>query len=163
MKNIYPLIALLCFGLFSTSQAQVKELKRYQREGSTILKGVAVPADKALFISSGMVAPVKDENAKGVARYGDTYTQSIGALKNIEAALQEAGLTMNDVVSLKVFIAPDPSKNDQVDFEGWFKAYPKFFMNEQNPNKVARTTLGVHSLARPGLLVEVEVVAVYPD
>jgi len=110
-----------------------------------------------------MVGPVLDTAAQlgDPKRYGDTYTQSIGALKRIEESLKEAGLAMKDVIKLNVYIAPDPAKDNQIDFDAWFKAYGEFFNNEENPNKVARSTLGVASLVRPGMLVEVEAVAAY--
>ena len=103
-----------------------------------------------------------DQPEKSLARYGDTYTQSKGVLSKIEGILKEAGLGLKDVVYLGVFIAPDPNKNNEIDFDAWFNAYGEFFNNEQNPVKVARTTLGVAALARPYLLIEVEAIAVYP-
>ena len=118
-----------------------------------------------MFFSSGQVtAPVHlDAPDKTLEKYGNTYEQSIGTLEKLEGVLKEAGLSMKDVIYLGVFIAPDPRTPDaQIDFDAWFKAYGKFFDNENNPNKTARTTLGVAALARPYLLVEVEAIAVYP-
>ncbi len=141
------------------------KVKRYDRTDASILKGVSVPADKQLFFSSGQVtAPVHlDAPDKSLERYGNTYEQSIGTLEKLKGVLNEAGLSMKDVVYLGVFIAPDPRTPDsKIDFDAWFKAYGSYFNNESNPNKVARTTLGVAALARPYLLVEVEAIAVYP-
>ena len=148
-----------------TNKEEAKFIKRYDRTDASILKGVEVSAANHYFFSSGMVGPVRDTTAElgDPKRYGDTYTQSIGALKRIEESLKEAGLSMKDVIKLNVYIAPDHATNDgEIDFSAWFKAYGEFFNNEQNPNKVARTTLGVAALARKGLLVEVEAIAVYP-
>ncbi|MGB0523263.1 MAG: RidA family protein [Flammeovirgaceae bacterium] len=171
MKFLAKSLLLACI-VFSVSQCQQapvpkeKEafVKRYDRPDATILKGVEVSEGNAYFFSSGMVGPVLDTTAAlgDPKRYGDTYTQSIGALTRIEASLKEAGLSMKDVIKLNVYIAPDQAKEGVIDFEAWFNAYKEFFVNEKNPNKVARTTLGVAALAREGLLVEVEVIAVYP-
>jgi enamine deaminase RidA (YjgF/YER057c/UK114 family) len=162
----FPLliIALLVIGTSESWAQKPKQVKRYDNPKAQILHGVAIPADKALFFTSGIVAPILDSTAEegSVKRYGDTYTQSINTLKRIENILKDAGLTMQDVVFLRIYLAPDATKNNQIDFEAWFRAYPQFFMNEENPHKVARTTVGVAALARTGLLVEIEAVAVYP-
>lgn len=138
-------------------------LVRYDRPDASILKGVQVPQGKKLFVSSGLVSPPNDTTAapQSLARFGDTYTQSIGTLERIKSTLAEAGLGMEDVIYLGVFLAPDPQLGAH-DFEAWFKAYQVYFNNDANPVKTARTTLGVAALARPWLLVEVECIAVYP-
>lgn len=149
----------------TSQQTPTEPIKRYDRPDASILKGVEVPSGKRLFISSGQVSAPNDltQPEKTLARYGDTYAQSIGVLKKIEGILKDAGLSLADVVYLGVFIAPDPNKENQIDFDAWFNAYGKFFNNEENPTKVARTTLGVAALARPYLLIEVEAIAVYPE
>ncbi len=145
-------------------EAPAKELiVRHDRPNAPILKGVTVPAGYNYYFTSGQIGHTLDTAAAygDPARYGDTYTQSVGALEKIETILGDAGLSMKDVVFLRVFVAPDPNNNNEIDFEAWFKAYGEFFNNDENPNKVARTTLGVASLVRPGMLVEVEAVAAY--
>ncbi len=131
---------------------------------SLILKGVKVPAGYDLFFSSGLVAPVADTTvANSPERYGGrTYEQSMAALNRLKNVLLEAGLGMKDVISLKAYIVPDPELGGTMDFEGWNNAYKAFFANAENPEKVARTTLGVATLARQGIMVEVEAIAVYP-
>lgn len=140
-----------------------EKVVRYDRPDAPILKGVSVPAGYNYFFTSGQIGYVQDTTAEygDPARYGDTYTQSVGALQKIESILGEANLSMKDVVFLRVFVAPDPNNNNEIDFDAWFKAYGEYFNNTENPNKVARTTLGVASLVRPGMLVEVEAVAAY--
>lgn len=143
-----------------------QDVKRYDNPSSSILRGVEIPKGKKTFLTSGLVAPLLDSTAKitdAKKRRGDTYTQSINTLKRIQGILKEAGLGMKDVVYLRVYIAPDKTKGDEPDFDAWFKAYGEFFNNEQNPVKVARTTLGVYRLARPDILVEVEAVGIYPN
>lgn len=139
-------------------------LERFDRSDSSILKGVKVPENRAMYYASGIVAYPKDESkpAGDRERFGNTYEQSVSALKRIEEYLGEEGLSLKDVIAMKVYVAPDPLKGNQPDFEAWFKAYGEFFNNEQNPNKVARSTIGVYQLANPDLLIEIEVRAVYP-
>ncbi|HAS42090.1 MAG TPA: hypothetical protein DCS93_16535 [Microscillaceae bacterium] len=147
-------------------KATPEKVKRYDNAASSILRGVEIPRGKKTFLTSGLVAPLLDSTANisdAKKRRGDTYTQSINTLKRIQGILKEAGLGMKDVVYLRVYIAPDKTKDNEPDFDAWFKAYGEFFNNEQNPVKVARTTLGVYRLARPDILVEVEAVGIYPD
>jgi enamine deaminase RidA (YjgF/YER057c/UK114 family) len=140
-----------------------EQVRRYDNPTAQILQGVAIPAGKKLFFTSGIVAPVLDSTSSDpYKRYGDTYTQSVNTMKRIEEILNKAGLGLKDVVFLRIYIAPDPNKNKEFDFAAWFRAYQVFFNNAQNPVKVARTTLGTAALARPELLVEIEAVAVYP-
>ncbi len=162
MKKVQFLFALSFIFLISC-QASQQVVRHGGNSNSQILQGVEIPKGKKLFFTSGLVAPVLDSTSNIIyERYGDTYTQSVNTLQRIEEVLKNAGLKMQDVIFLRIYIAPDPSKDNTIDFEAWFKAYNVYFNNAQNPNKVARTTLGVAALARPALLVEIEAVAVYP-
>ena len=163
--------AMLLIGVSCTPEvrqnkfaAEESKIIRYDRPDASILKGVEVPANKKLFFSSGLVSLPNDTTAptNTLERFGDTYTQSQGCLKRLSSTLNEAGLELKDVLYLGVFIAPDPRNGDSIEFDAWFKAYGEFFNNAENPTKTARTTLGVASLARPYLLVEVEAIAAYP-
>ena len=132
---------------------------RYDRPDASILRGVYIPKEKEHFYTSGLVAPVKDENAVPgtYGRYGDTYEQSIGTLERIKETIAEAGFKMEDVFFLRVYLAPD--KDGKIDWNAWFNAYGEYFNNAENPNKVARSTIAVHALANPELLIEIEAVA----
>lgn len=130
---------------------------------SSIASGVAVPAGRATFSTSGTVPSLlKADGATVYERYGDTYVQGVSCLQNIRQVLATQGLTLHDVVYLRVFIAPDAMTSGKPDFPAWFKAYGEFFNNPENPVKPARSTVGVATLVNPDLLVEVEAVAVYP-
>ncbi len=100
--------------------------------------------------------------AGSTARFGDTKTQGIGALRQIQSRLKDAGLTLKDVVYLRVYVAADKSKEGKFDYQGWFDAYAQFFGTPENPVKPARSTLGVAGLVNPDWLIEIEAVAVYP-
>ncbi len=142
-----------------TAEEKKEYIVRYDRPDAAILRGVYIPKGKEYFYTSGLVANVKDENAVPgtYGRYGNTYEQSIGTLEKIKETIGEADFTMEDVVFLRVYLAPD--KDGKIDWDAWFKAYGEFFNNEENTNKVARSTIAVHSLANPELLIEIEAVA----
>jgi enamine deaminase RidA (YjgF/YER057c/UK114 family) len=131
---------------------------------SSISSAVAVPANKAYFWTSGTVPSVADTSAPAgsPARYGDTKTQGISVLRNIENQLRERGLAMKDVVYLRVYIVADKNKGNAFDYQGWFDAYAQFFGTSANPTKPARSTVGVAGLVVPDWLIEIEAVAVYP-
>ncbi len=131
---------------------------------SPISSWVAVPAGRAALFTSGTVPPVADSTApaNSPARYGDTKTQAIGVLKAIETQLAKQNLTLRDVVYLRVYVVPDPIKENKPDFAGWFEAYGQVFGTAANPTKPARSTLAVPALVNSGWLIEIEAVAVYP-
>lgn len=131
---------------------------------SPISAAVAVPSGQALLMTSGTVPPVVDEKAPAGSRerFGDTKTQGMGALRQIEAQLKKVGLDLKDVIYLRVYITADRAKDGLFDYPGWFEAYGQFFGTAENPVKPARSTVGVASLVNPGWLIEIEAVAVYP-
>lgn len=158
---LFTVLLSSCF-TFSKKEEVVEHLApiiRYDRPDAAILKGVFIPEGKSYYLTSGLVATAKNPDAVpgNYERYGNTYEQSISILEKIKTTLQEAGFEMHDVVFLRVYLAPD--KEGKIDWDSWFKAYGKFFDNEENPNKVARSTIGVYALANPDLLVEIEAVA----
>ncbi|MEC0207273.1 RidA family protein [Paenibacillus lautus] len=138
--------------------------KFYGSPTSSISSGVIVPEGASYLFTSGTVPPLLNKDGKTVyERYGDTKTQGIGILKEIEKQLKEQGLTMKDVVYLRVYLTPDAAKNGTFDYTGWFDAYAQFFNTKENPVKPARSTVGVASLVNADWLIEIEAVAVYPS
>jgi enamine deaminase RidA (YjgF/YER057c/UK114 family) len=129
-------------------------------EKSPIASGVW--AGDTLYLSGQLASPVTPADpAKGVdAVYGDTKTQSLSALKKIQALLQEQGLDMKDVVKMTVFLAGDPAMGNKLDFAGLQASYTQFFGTKDQPNKPARSAFQVAALAAPWALVEIEVIAV---
>ncbi|MBJ6363917.1 RidA family protein [Paenibacillus sp. MAHUQ-46] len=141
----------------------IYEAEFYGNPASPISSAVAIPAGVATFHTSGTVPPVLNKAGKTVyERYGDTKTQGIGVLKEIEKQLKEQGLTIKDVVYLRVYLVADAAKGNKIDYTGWFDAYAQFFDNKSNPVKTARSTVGVAGLVNPDWLIEIEAVAVYP-
>jgi enamine deaminase RidA (YjgF/YER057c/UK114 family) len=129
-----------------------------------ISAAVEVPPGKTLVFLSGMVPPVADSKAPkdSLAAYGDTKTQTIGALNQIKASLEGMHLTMGDVIKMQAFLVGDPAKGGKLDFEGFMQGYTQFFGTPAQPNLPVRSALQVAALANPGFLVEIEVTAVRP-
>lgn len=153
-------IFLMVFTVTSCTKEKLEEeIRKIDRPESSILKGVYVPEGKDLFYTSGLVSSVlnPDAPAGDMSKYGNTYEQSIGTLKRIKETIESEGYQMEDVFFLRVYLAP--AENGDIDWDAWFKAYGEYFNNESNPQKVARSTIGVYKLARPELLVEIEAVA----
>ncbi|EDP95578.1 RidA family protein [Kordia algicida OT-1] len=77
-------------------------------------------------------------------------TQTREVLKNIDKNLQSVGASLADVVDVTSFLV------NMNDFAGYNKAYGEFFDKETGPT---RTTVAVHQLPHPDLVVEIKVVA----
>ncbi|MDY2587016.1 RidA family protein [Winogradskyella aquimaris] len=80
----------------------------------------------------------------------DIEVQTREVLKNIDKNLQTVGASLKDVVDVTTFLV------NMNDFAGYNKAYAEFFDKETGPT---RTTVAVHQLPHPDLLVEIKVMA----
>ncbi|MDO5971645.1 RidA family protein [Flavivirga aquimarina] len=76
--------------------------------------------------------------------------QTREVLQNIEKNLAKEGATLKDVVDVTSFLV------NMNDFAGYNKAYAEFFDKETGPT---RTTVAVHQLPHPDLVVEIKVMA----
>src|SRR5450432_1463202 len=162
--KILATVALSLFAVVVNAQTPPAQIILPGDAKSSIASGVGVPAGRATFWTSGTVPTLINKDAATIyEKFGDTYTQGVSCLKQIEKVLAEQGLTIKDVVYLRVYVVPDANKGGKPDFAGWFKAYGEFFNNEKNPAKTARSTVGVQSLVNPDWLIEIEAVAVYPE
>jgi enamine deaminase RidA (YjgF/YER057c/UK114 family) len=84
---------------------------------------------------------------------GDLYRQAVYVLRKIEAALQEAGASLKDVVRTRCFVA------DIDDWESLARAHAEFF-GEIRPTT---TLVEVSRLITPDFLVEIEAEAIIQD
>lgn len=157
--------AVILFPVVAHAQAKPPEKVDFMGTAqSNISSSVAIPEGAAWVWTSGTVPNVADRNAPAGSpqRYGDTKTQALSALAEVETRLKARGLTMKDVVFLRCYLVPDKTKGNVMDFAGWNEAYGQYFNNATNPTKPTRSTLAVVALAGPDFLVEIEAVAVYP-
>lgn len=76
--------------------------------------------------------------------------QTREVLQNIERNLAKEGATLKDVVDVTTFLV------NMNDFAGYNKTYAEFFNKETGP---ARTTVAVHQLPHPDLVVEIKATA----
>jgi 2-aminomuconate deaminase len=83
----------------------------------------------------------------------DIRVQTRAVLENVRGLLAEVGAGLADLVSVTAYLV---SMND---FGGYNEVYGEFF-DEDGP---ARTTVAVHQLPHPHLLIEIQAVALLPD
>jgi 2-aminomuconate deaminase len=79
----------------------------------------------------------------------DVREQTRAVLENIRVILGEVGAGLEDVVSVTTYLV------NMNDFGGYNEVYGEFF-TEDGP---ARTTVAVHQLPHPHLLIEIQAVA----
>jgi 2-aminomuconate deaminase len=90
-------------------------------------------------------------DALGTARL-DVRVQTRAVLENIRDILASVGASMSDVVEVSSFLV------NMNDFDGYNEVYATFF--EDDPP--ARTTVAVHQLPHPHLLIEIKATAYKP-
>lgn len=106
----------------------------------------AVRVGNQIFVSG---TTATDENGEVVAP-GDPYRQTVQALRNIEAALQQLGVGLAQVTRTRLYVT-DISRWEEV-----ARAHAEFFGSV----RPASTMVEVARLIRSEMLVEVEVDAV---
>ena len=83
----------------------------------------------------------------------DIKEQTRAVLNNIKDTLATEGATLEDVVDVGSFLV------NMNDFGGYNEVYGEFFSKETGP---ARTTVAVHQLPHPHLVIEIKVTAYKP-
>ena len=77
-------------------------------------------------------------------------TQTREVLKHIEKNLSTVGASLKDIVDVTSFLV------NMNDFAGYNKVYAEFFDTISGPT---RTTVAVHQLPHPDLVIEIKVMA----
>jgi len=106
---------------------------------------------------SGTSSRRADNTIAGVDILDEMGTKKLNAevqtrevILNIEKNLAKEGATLKDVVDVTSFLV------NMNDFAGYNKVYAEFFDKESGPT---RTTVAVHQLPHPDLVVEIKVMA----
>lgn len=84
----------------------------------------------------------------------DIRAQTRAVIENIGVILRAAGADLGNVVDVTVFLV------DMRDYAGMNEAYNEYFDAHTGP---ARTTVAVHQLPHPNLLIEIKAVALDPN
>ena len=82
----------------------------------------------------------------------DIREQTRAVIENVRDILAEAGATLAEVVEISTFLV------NMNDFAGYNQVYAEFF----DAGGPARTTVAVHQLPHPHLLIEIKAVAYAP-
>jgi enamine deaminase RidA (YjgF/YER057c/UK114 family) len=147
------LLSALCIALRAPAAADVPSALTFTGDpAASISSGVALPAGTAVYWMSGTPPS---------APFGDMKSQSENVLKKIDATLHAQGLSLANVVYLRVYLVADKA-TAKVDYKGWFDAYAESFGTASNPVKPARSTIAVSGLVSPDWLIEIEAFAAYP-
>lgn len=126
------------------------------------LLAVQVPSGKEMIIFSGHTPPVVDPEAPldSSQAFGDTYTQTVGAFRELGASLKLLGLDFGHLVQLRDLLVGDQGLGGRMGSEGFSRAYDEFFGTPEQPHLVARTRIQGVGLVNPGWLFELEATAV---
>lgn len=133
---------------------------------SKVIKGKAIPRGKFPHVKkvgdfiyvSGTSSRKPDNSFEGVEvdEYGttnlDIKKQTRAVIENIRDILQEVGAELKDIVDVTSFLV------NMNDFGGYNEVYAEYF----DYNGPTRTTVAVHQLPHPHLLIEIKVVAYQP-
>ena len=114
-KQTYIVATLIAAACSMPAAAQVKHIQT--KEGG-IATGVWV--GDMLYLSGQLPTPsTPADREKGTpAVYGNTQAQSESTFAKIEGLLKEQGLTMGNVVMMRVYMAADPAMGNKLDFAG---------------------------------------------
>ncbi len=134
---------------------------------SKLIEGKAKPRGKYphvkragdFLIVSGTSARRSDNSIAGAEadQFGTTHldirVQTSAVLENIRDILESVGAGLKDVVEITTYLV------NMNDFAGYNEVYGTYFTND-GP---ARTTVAVHQLPHPHLLIEIRAVAYKPE
>lgn len=133
---------------------------------SKVVKGKATPRGRYphvkragdFLIVSGTSSRRADNSIAGaeVDEFGTTHLdireQTAAVIENIRDILQSVGAGLEDVVEVTSYLV------NMNDFAGYNEVYGEYF----NSNGPARTTVAVHQLPHPHLLIEIRAMAYKP-
>ncbi len=96
------------------------------------------------------VGATQEENGEWTL---DIRLQTRAVIENIGELLKGAGADLSAVIDMSTFLV------DMKDFKGYNEVYGEFFNHATGPT---RTTVAVHQLPHPNLLIEMKAIAYKP-
>lgn len=93
------------------------------------------------------IGATQDENGNWEL---DIRLQTKAVIENIGELLKSVGADLSNVIDISTFLV------DMKDFKGYNEVYGTFFNHETGPT---RTTVAVHQLPHPNLLIEIKAIA----
>ncbi len=109
---------------------------------------------------SGVSSRRHDNSHEGVTIHEDGTVeldireQTRAVIENIRVILQAAGADLENIVDLTCFLV------EMKDYGGMNEVYNEYFNAEKGPS---RTTVAVHQLPHPNLLIEIKAIALDPS
>lgn len=163
MKKTAILALLLFAGV--TASAEVTRHPLPNNSTFPIAQAVEIDAGTTLIYHSGTTPGPADPDAERGSRefWGDTEAQSLSVFSRMEESFEKLGVGFGDVLKMTAFLVGDPELGGRMDFDGFMRAYTRYFGTDEQPNLPARSTVQVAGLAADGMLVEVEVVLARPE
>jgi enamine deaminase RidA (YjgF/YER057c/UK114 family) len=142
--------ALACAG-----GAHAADVKHVGAPSAPIASAVVVPPGATTVYVSGITPKAITPAANGApADFGDIKAQTTSSLGQISDILKGEGMTMGDVVMMRVYMAADST--GKIDTAAMNEVFRTFFGTADQPNKPARVTFQVARLVNPALLIEIE-------
>jgi enamine deaminase RidA (YjgF/YER057c/UK114 family) len=124
-----------------------QSIKRVVQNGEPVASVVEVPAGgRTVFIGGQSAA------SRGILHTGDTEAQTVATLERIRAILKERGMSMGDIVILRVFLGTDP-RTGKADREGMAIGFRQFFGTKSQLKLPTRTVLQVDGMDDHSLVV----------
>jgi enamine deaminase RidA (YjgF/YER057c/UK114 family) len=155
MHRTFFAAALAALALAGVAGAQTPApIKRTDRPTTTISNLVTVPPGYSTVYISGTTS---GSGGTPTPPDADTKAQTVIIYEKFKTWLAAEGLTMGDIVSMRVYLVADATKG-RMDTAGANAAYDLFFGTPAQPNKPARATIQVAALGGPTTLVEIEAV-----
>jgi enamine deaminase RidA (YjgF/YER057c/UK114 family) len=147
--------AALACALVLPAAASAQDIIRTGKPDAVIADLTYVPAGYDL----AFVAGAGPGGGPGAPKIVGTEAQTLATLATIETRLKGQGMSMADVVVMRVFLKPDPDKGGKADRAGMNAAFKTFFGTAAQPNKPARTTITIFDDNPNGTFVEIDAIA----
>jgi 2-iminobutanoate/2-iminopropanoate deaminase len=115
---------------------------------------VTVTGPAKMMFLAGIGAEDEDDPAGGVRHHGDPYAQSVYAFDKAKRLLAKHGATFADVIKITAYLV---DVRDRAHYQN-----ARLEAMKDIPALPAHTFLVVSALARPGMVMEIDIIAAVP-